>query len=231
MGLSMIPTLMGPEPEVHVKPPASLNDAVLEPLREFFSRRGALMLLLLIILYKLGDAFAGSLTTAFLIRGPGFTPTEVGTINKGMGLIATILGVLVGGGLMARLGLFRSLMVFGILQGVSNLTFMWLAASGKSYAIMITAIALENITGGMGTAAFVALLMSLCDHRYTATQYALLSALSAVGRVYVGPASGFLVEQVGWVEFFFLTFIFSLPGLGLLYMMRDQITRQSHAYA
>lgn len=231
MGLSMIPTLWGPEPEVRVKPPHSLNDAVLEPLREFFSRRGALLLLLLIVLYKLGDAFAGSLTTAFLLRGPGFTPTEVGTINKGMGLIATIIGVLFGGGLMARLGLFRSLMVFGILQGVSNLSFMWLAASGKSYAIMVTAIALENVTGGMGTAAFVALLMSLCDHRYTATQYALLSALSAVGRVYVGPASGFLVAQVGWVEFFFLTFLFSLPGLFLLYWMRDQITRQSHAYA
>lgn len=223
MLLCMAATLLGPEPEIKVIPPRSMDEAVWGPLQEFFSRPGAIALLLLIILYKLGDAFAGSLTTAFLIRGVGFSATEVGAINKGMGLFATIIGVLFGGALMVKLGLFRSLLVFGILQAVSNLTFMWLAVAGKDYGIMVIAVAFENISGGMGTAAFVALLMTLCNARYTATQFALLSALAAVGRVYVGPASGYIVEGVGWPVFFFFTFLAALPGLGLLWWMRERI--------
>ncbi|MEZ0246385.1 MAG: MFS transporter [Methylophilaceae bacterium] len=223
MGLAVVATLWGPEPDGHIQPPRTLTEAVVEPLREFFSRNGAWGLLLLIVLYKLGDAFAGSLTTAFLIRGVEFTPTEVGAINKGMGLIATLFGVVAGGALMARLGLFRSLMLFGVLQAISNLTFMWLAAAGKDYGLMVLAVGFENLAGGMGTAAFVALLMSMCDHRFTASQYALLSALAAVGRVYVGPSSGYLVEAVGWTTFFGFTFIAALPGLGLLWLMRGRL--------
>jgi PAT family beta-lactamase induction signal transducer AmpG len=223
MGLCVLATLWGPEPDVAVQPPKTMTEAVIEPFKEFFSRRGALLMLLLIVLYKLGDAFAGSLTTAFLIRGVDFTPTEVGAINKGMGLFATLIGVVIGGGLMIRLGLFRSLMVFGILQAVSNLNFMWLAAVGKNYLLMAMAIGVENLAGGMGTAAFVALLMSLCNARFTASQYALLSALSAVGRVYVGPASGYLVEALDWVAFFGFTFVIALPGLILLWGMRGNI--------
>jgi len=223
MGLCVLATLWGPEPDVAVQPPRTMTEAVVEPFNEFFSRRGAWLLLLLIVLYKLGDAFAGSLTTAFLIRGVDFTPTEVGAINKGMGLIATLVGVVIGGGLMIRLGLFRSLMVFGILQALSNLSFMWLAAVGKNYWLMAMAVGVENLAGGMGTAAFVALLMSLCNPRFTASQYALLSALAAVGRVYVGPASGYLVEAMDWVAFFGFTFVIALPGLILLWGMRSNI--------
>lgn len=228
MGLCVFATLWGPEPDVEVQPPKTMTEAVIEPFKEFFSRKGAWLILLLIVLYKLGDAFAGSLTTAFLIRGVDFTPTEVGAINKGMGLIATLVGVVVGGGLMIRLGLFRSLLVFGVLQAVSNLSFMWLAAVGKSYLLMAMAVGVENLAGGMGTAAFVALLMSLCNPRFTASQYALLSALSAVGRVYVGPASGYLVEALDWVAFFGFTFVIALPGLALLWMMRRHIQDMSH---
>jgi MFS transporter, PAT family, beta-lactamase induction signal transducer AmpG len=222
-------TLFGPEPEVEVKPPRTLTEAVIEPLREFFSRHGAWGLLLLIVLYKLGDAFAGSLTTAFLIRGVEFTPTEVGAINKGMGLAATLVGVVFGGVLMAKLGLFRSLMVFGILQALSNLTFMWLASIGKDYAVMVLAVGFENLSGGMGTAAFVALLMAMCDKRFTASQFALLSALAAVGRVYVGPASGYMVESIGWTTFFGFTFLIALPGLLLLLMLRSTIEKMGRA--
>lgn len=222
-------TLFGPEPEVELKPPKTLTEAVIEPLREFFSRHGAWGLLLLIVLYKLGDAFAGSLTTAFLIRGVEFTPTEVGAINKGMGLIATLIGVIFGGVLMARLGLFRSLLLFGILQAISNLTFMWLASIGKDYAVMVLAVGFENLAGGMGTAAFVALLMSMCDKRFTASQFALLSALAAVGRVYVGPASGYMVEAIGWTTFFGFTFLMALPGLWLLFAMRRTVENMGRA--
>ena len=223
MGVGMLATWIGPEPERPAAVPPSMVAAVVEPLREFLSRRGALALLLLIILYKLGDAFAGTLSTAFLIRGAGFSPTDVGAINKGVGLFATLFGVFAGGTLLIRLGLFRSLLLFGALQAVTNLAFMVLAAVGKSYPIMVSAIFLENLAGGMGTAAFVALLMALCDHRYTATQFALLSALAAVGRVFVGPAAGYLVEAVGWFQFFFWTFIAALPGLLLLLALREQL--------
>jgi PAT family beta-lactamase induction signal transducer AmpG len=229
MAIGLLAALLGPEPDQQVRPPRTLGDAVVGPLKEFFGRPEAVVMLLLIVLYKLGDAFAGTLTTAFLIRGVGFTPTDVGAINKGLGLIATIFGALFGGGLMVSLGLYRSLLLFGVLQAVSNLAFMVLAWAGKSYPLMVLAVAFENIAGGMGTAAFVALLMALCDNRFSATQFALLSALAAVGRVFVGPPSGFLVDAVGWVWFFFCTFLVALPGLVLLWHFRRKVVALEHA--
>jgi len=227
MGLGALATLWGPEPEVAAPPPRSLDEAVWAPLREFFSRNGAWVLLALIVLYKLGDAFAGSLTTAFLLRGAGFALDDVGYVNKGMGLAATIFGALFGGALMVRLGLYRALMAFGILQAVSNLAFMALASAGKSWPLMVFAVGFENLSGGMGTAAFVALLMALCDHRFTATQYALLSALASFGRVYVGPAAGYATDPkylgLSWTVFFFLTFLLALPGLALLWWKRETL--------
>jgi PAT family beta-lactamase induction signal transducer AmpG len=223
MSVGMVASLLGPEPGDHIQPPKTISQAVWGPLIEFFSRRGALTLLVLIVLYKLGDAFAGSLTTAFLIRGPGFSPTDVGIVNKGMGLASTLIGAFFGGLLLARLGLYKSLLLFGVLQAVTNLGFMILALAGRNYSIMVAVIGMENLAGGMGTAAFVALLMSLCDHRYSATQYALLSALTAVGRVWVGPSAGFLVNAVDWAPFFFVTFLAALPGLWLLWWMRSSL--------
>ena len=228
MLIGTMATIFGPEPEETVRPPQSLKEAISGPLTEFFGRPSAWAFLALIILYKIGDAFAGSLTTAFLIRGPGFSIGEVGAINKGLGLMATIIGALYGGVMMARLGLYRSLMIFGILQAISNLSFMVLAYAGKVYSIMVAAVAFENLAGGMGTAAFVAFLMALCDHRYTATQFALLSALASLGRIFVGPPSGYLSHEVGWVVFFFVTFLAALPGLALLYKMRRNILSLEH---
>jgi len=223
MSIGVVSVWLGPEPEDPGTPPTSMKDAVEGPFREFFSRPGVWSLLALIVLYKLGDAFAGSLTTTFLIRGVNFSVGEVGAINKGMGLASTIIGALFGGVLMARLRLFRSLLIFGILQAVSNLSFMVLALVGKSYPLMIFTIAFENLAGGMGTAAFVAFLMVLCNHNYTATQFALLSALASLGRVFVGPLSGVLVDGMGWTVFFFSTFLFALPGLVLLWIMREVV--------
>ena len=223
MSIGVVAVWLGPEPEDPGTPPASMKDAVEGPFKEFFSRTGVWSLLALIVLYKLGDAFAGSLTTTFLIRGVNFSVGEVGAINKGMGLASTIIGALFGGVLMARLRLFKALLIFGILQAVSNLSFMVLALVGKSYPLMIFTIAFENLAGGMGTAAFVAFLMILCNHSYTATQFALLSALASLGRVFVGPLSGVLVDGMGWTIFFFTTFLFALPGLVLLWVMREVV--------
>jgi MFS transporter, PAT family, beta-lactamase induction signal transducer AmpG len=223
MLVGMAATWFALEPPGAAAAPKTLHAAVRLPLQEFFSRGGAVWLLALVVLYKLGDAFAGNLTTAFLLKGPGFSATEVGAINKGFGLAATIAGALAGGALMARLRLFRALVLFGLLQAVTNLGFMLLAASGKHYALMVVVIGAENLCGGMGTAAYVALLMALCDRRFSATQYALLSALSAVGRVYVGPAAGYMVAALGWTTFFFATFVIALPGIAMLYAMRGTL--------
>ena len=224
MVVGMITTLLGPEPEEKVTPPFSLQEAVSGPLKDYFSRNAAIPLLLLIILYKLGDAYAGVLTTPFLIKGIGFSASEVGTINKGFGLVSLIVGAMFGGSLMVRLGLFRSLMGFGVLQAVSNLSFVLLAWIGKSYGMLIFAVAFENLSGGMGTAAFVSLLMAMCNYRYTATQYALLSSLAALGRIFIGPTSGYLAEAFGWATFFFITTLSALPGLWLLWRLKNIIS-------
>lgn len=227
MVVGIIGTLWGREPDESAPVPASLAGAYAEPLREFFSRRGAIAMLVLLVLYKLGDAFAFSLSSAFLLRGAGFSLADVAFVNKGMALAATIVGALLGGALMVRLRLFTALMAFGILQAVATLSFMALALAGKSYPLMVLAVGLENLTSGMGTAAFVALLMALCDHRFTAAQYALLSALAAFGRVYVGPLAGYATDPrhlgLAWPVFFFVTFLLGLPGLAVLAWQRPAI--------
>lgn len=224
MGLCAIATFLAPEPEIVVNPPQSLRRAVIDPLVEFFKRPEAVSILLLIVLYKLGDAFAGALSTTFLIRGAGFGVSEVGTINKIFGLAATIVGALFGGGLMAKLGLYRSLMLFGLLQAVSNFGYWVLAVNDPNIMLMAAVIVIENLCGGMGTAAFVALLMALCNQQFSATQFALLSALSAVGRTYLaGPLTPPLVESLGWPSFFLITVVLALPGLWLLWRKRNAI--------
>ncbi len=223
MVIGMLTTLMAPDPEAKIVPPKSISEAVWGPLKDFFARRSALLLLLLIVLYKLCDAYAGSMTTVFLIRGMGFTAGEVGTVNKGFGLAALIVGATFGGTLMVRLGQFRSLLYFGILQAVSILSMTVLAMTGKSYGVMILAVGLENITGGMGTAAFVALLMALCNQRFSATQYALLSSLASLGRIFIAPTSGFLAAAVGWPLFFIIATLTALPGLIMLIALKKEI--------
>jgi MFS transporter, PAT family, beta-lactamase induction signal transducer AmpG len=211
--------------------PRTLDEAVMGPLKDFFSRNGAWVVLALVVLYKLGDAFAGALSTAFLIRGVGFSAADVGWINKVLGLIATIVGALVGGALMSRISLFTALMVFGALQAVTNVGFWLLAISGKSYALMAVVVGMENLCGGMGTAAFVAFLMALCNQRYSATQFALVSALAAVGRTYLaGPFAGVMVESFGWPTFFIITVVIALPGLALLWVMRETINQVEKAH-
>ena len=226
MLLVALASFWAPEPEVAAQTPRSLKQAVLEPFREFFGRPEAVTVLVLIVLYKLGDAFAGALSTTFLIRAAGYTATEVGTVNKLFGLAATIVGALAGGALMARLGLYRSLMLFGVLQAVSNLGFWVISVGPHNVWLMAAGVGIENLCGGMGTAAFVALLMGLCNQQFSATQFALLSALSAVGRTYLaGPLTPQMVQVAGWPVFFLLTVLIALPGLWLLHWRRQDIER------
>ena len=230
MILGMLGSFAGREPDGKIVPPKNMGEAVWGPLKDFFSRKSAVVLLLFIILYKLGDAYAGALTTAFLIRGVHFTLSELAIINKLIGIVATIVGALFGGTLMVKMGLFRSLWWFGILQTLSNFSFMVLAVIGKSYTAAIVAVAFENVTGGMGSTAFVAFVMALCNKRFTATQFALLSSLAVLGRVVISPTSGYIVTYVGWTVFFLFTVIAALPGLALLlYLKKDILSLDTDA--
>lgn len=215
-------------------------------LQNYFSIKGAMSFLAFIILYKLGDAFASSLATPFLMKGVGFAQAEIGVINKVIGMWLTIFGAIAGGAIMMRLGLYRSLLTFGVLQLLSNVGFWLVAVLGKgawgSFPLpafdfiivslkestnvdwlLLSAIGIENITGGMGTTAFVAFLMALCNQKFTATQYALLSAFSAIGRVWVGPLAGVLTDTIGWPTFFVLSMILAIPGLVILFRLRDVV--------
>jgi len=223
MGVGVLASFLAPEPATPSDTPRSLADAVVGPLRDFFSRRGAVSLLLLIILYKFGDALAGTLTTAFLIRGVGFDLTDVGVVNKWFGFASLVTGALLGGLLMTNMSLYRALLFFGVLQAISNLSFAVLAWAGKSYALLVFTVAFENLASGMGTAAFVAFAMALCNHRFSATQYALLSALASLGRILFGPTTGELVALMDWANFFVVTFLAALPGLVLVWLLREEI--------
>jgi len=226
MSVGVVAILLSPNPPPTGVPPKTIKEAVGLPLRELFARPGIYGLLTLIVLYKVGDAVAGSLQSAFFIGGLGFTSGEVGYV-KGLGIAATLIGALAGGIVMAKTGLARSLLLFGILQALSNLSFMVLAWIGKSYEALAVSVVIENVTGGMGTAAFVALVMSLCDHRYTATQFALLSSLEALGRVFSGRPSAEAVGLLGWGWFFFLSFVLALPGCWLVWHYRRQLAPET----
>ncbi|WP_051532241.1 AmpG family muropeptide MFS transporter [Brackiella oedipodis] len=214
---------LSPEPK-EVQPPRNLLDAFVDPFKEFFGRPEALMLLSLIILYKLGDAFAGALSTTFLIRGAGFSPETIGYVNKVLAVVATIIGALLGGAIMARLRIYKSLMFFGVLQAFSNLAYWFVAITPKNIYVMATAVGIENLCGGLGTAAFVSLVMGLCHPKFTATQFALLTALASVGRVFLaGPITPVLVEHLDWPAFFLITVLIAVPGLLLLFAYRKRI--------
>jgi len=223
-------------------------DTLLNGLSAYFAQPGAAAFLLFIVFYKLGDAFAGALMTPFLLKAMAFGSAEVGVVNKVIGLWLTLGGALLGGLLMLRLGLWRALLLFGVLQAASNLGFWWLAVHGKGSlpGLLIPAfdwgivalkqatpvdggllmvIAFENLSGGMGTAAFLAFLMSLTQQRFTATQFAMLSAFASVGRVWVGPLAGVLAESIGWPDFFVVSTVLALPALGMLWWMRASVRR------
>ncbi|MGD9600801.1 MAG: MFS transporter [Gammaproteobacteria bacterium] len=194
---------------------SSLRADLLASLGHLLRRPAFPALAALVVAYKLGDAFAGSLSMTFFLRGQGFSLTEIGATYKALGIAATLLGGIAGGLWMKRLGLYRALLWFGLLQAITNLGFWLLAVSGKSLAGMIVVVALENLSGGMGTSALVALLISLCDRQFTATHFALLSALASMPRVLIGPFAGVAAEW-GWPTFFAGSLLLALPGLLLV---------------
>ena len=225
--LAMIPvTVLSPEAPDE-RPTRSFADAVVQPFADFFQRYGRLALawLALMVLYKLCDAFALSLSTTFLLRVPQFSLTQIGTVSKSFGLVAGLLGALAGGWVVTRMRLFPALLVLGVAQALVNLGYIWLVHSGPDVVAMAIVVSAEYFFSGLGSTAFVVLLTALCNVRFSATQYALLSSLSAVGRVFLGPIAAWLVPQVGWSMFFMITALSAIPGLLLVSMLRHAIER------
>jgi PAT family beta-lactamase induction signal transducer AmpG len=207
------------EPTVRGTPPKSLRDAVVLPFTEFVTRDGwsqALLILLFIFLYKIGDSMATALSTAFYLD-IGFTKTEIGLIAKNVGLWASVVGGLVGGAWIMKVGINKGLWIFGVLQLVAVFGFAWLAKAGPDRGVLAFAIGFEAFASvGLGTAAFTAFIARTTDPRFTATQFALFTSLAVVPRTFANAGAGFIVEGSGWFDFFLICGALGLPGLLLL---------------
>lgn len=221
MVLLAIGTLFSPE-DHSVREPTTLAEAVWIPLKQLLASPGMIGMVVMLVVYKFGDAFALKLFTPFLMD-VGFSKLEIASVAKSVMLGATIAGTLVGGLFMIRLGLYRSLLWFGVAQGIANLTYMVLALAGKSFPLMVAAVAVDNFAGGMGSVAGGALVMALCDKRFSAFQFALLSSLAMFPRTYLGPPAGWLADQAGWSTFYLVSFIVALPGIFLVWVYRERL--------
>lgn len=211
----VLATLWAPEPPTPEGIPKTLRAAVFDPLSEYFKRREALWMLAFILLYKIGDTMASAMTTPFYLE-IGFTKTQIGAVVKIFGTGATIGGAMAGGLIMLRMGINRSLWIFGVLQAASTACFAILLRTGPQIAALAAVIGFENVSGGMGTAAFMAFMASITDKRFTATQYALLTSLMAFPRVLASAPTGFLAEYLSWGTFFIACAMAALPGMLLL---------------
>lgn len=223
MFIGVVVTLCAPSLNEALEDEMDFFKGLVAPFKALLAKESILMILLFILLYKFGDAFALSLTTAFLIQKIHLTLEQVGFLFKTVGFASTILGAFLGGWLLPRWRLYPSLLVFGILQAVSNLSFAWLAHVGHHMPLAAIAVISETFTTGLATTAFMAFLMGLCDRQYTATHYALLSAVASAGRVLIGPLAGVVVAHYGWVDFYIMGFLISLPGLVLLVGMKNRL--------
>lgn len=194
------------------------HNGVLAPFIDFIKTPDWWLIIAFIIFYKFGDAFAGKMTTPFL-QDIGFTNSQIAFYLKTFGLATTLIGTFIGGILVYKLGIFKALFIGGILQMASNLMFVLLANMGDNTTVLAATVAVENLSGGMGTAAFVAYLSGLCNVRYTATQYALLSSLAATGRTFLSASSGWFAQILGWSNFFLLSTVISIPGIFILLLL------------
>ncbi len=219
MLVGILTTLFAPEPDMPAGSPTTLQDAVVQPFVDYFRRHHALLILLFILLYKVGDTMASHMTIPFYLD-IGFSKTEIGAVVKLFGFWATIIGSIIGGVVILRSGIYRALWGFGILQALSTAGFAVLAQVGYSLPWLAGVIAFENLSAGMGTAAFVAFMASLTNRQFTATQYALLSSLMGIPRVIVAAPTGYFADWMGWSVFFTLCALVAIPGLMLLTRFR-----------
>lgn len=227
----MMMTLLVREPALLLDRPKTLREAVVAPFVEFMQRRGvqsALLVLLFIFLYKLGDSMATALATPFYLD-MGFSKTEIGLIAKNAGLWPSVIGGMLGGLWMLKIGINRALWVFGVLQMVAILGFVWLVDAGHSLFSLGAVIGIEAFGVGLGTAAFVAYIARETNPMYTATQFALFTSLAAVPRTVANAATGYMVESLGWQQFFVMCFLIAIPGMLLLVKVAPWREESSHS--
>jgi MFS transporter, PAT family, beta-lactamase induction signal transducer AmpG len=212
---------LAPEPAV-AHQPRSLRESVVMPLTELLGTPSAATLIAVVLLFKVGDAFANKLFTPFMMD-VGFSKAEIAIIVKSLFTASTLAGSILGGILMVRLGLWHSMLAFGLLQAVSNLLYCALVLAGKSYAMMVAAVVIEHLAAAMGSIALTALIMALCDVRYSAFQYALLSALALLPRYSLGYPAGWVADHGGWYDYYVASFTLALPGLAMVWLTRRSI--------
>jgi PAT family beta-lactamase induction signal transducer AmpG len=218
MFVGIIASFLAPEPELNDAPPTTLADAVVLPFNEFFTRSGVargFLVLLFIILYKYSDSLVAVMGTPFLIQ-TGYTQTEIGVIRGGAGLIATIVGVIAGGAVLAKIGINKSLWGVAVLQALSNLGYYALAVMDENRTWLLGVIIVENFIAGLATAAMLAFMMMMCNKRFSATQFALLSSLVAASRDILTAPSGGIADATGWPTFFLVTIAAGIPALLML---------------
>ena len=224
MGACVIVTLLAPEPDASGGQPRTLSESLIGPFVEFFTRRDdimkALLVLVFIVIYKLGDNLANHMSIPFYLQ-LGFSNTEIGAIAKTVGTGALLFGVFVGGAFTLKIGLYRSMFIIGVLQAASTACFVLLALAGYDRAWLATVIAFENVTVGMGSAALLAFMASLTNRQFTATQFALLSTLATLPRSLLSAPSGFMAEGLGWPQFYVACTLLAIPGLLLLPLVRQ----------
>lgn len=223
MAMCMLVTVWVPRPSHELVPEAGfaahLREGVVGPFKDFLTRPSWGLILVFVLTFKLGDSLAGTMTNPFLVD-LGFGKTEIADVSKVFGVLASLVGVSLGGLLVRRVGIVGALWAAGIVQLASNFLFCLQAVLGKNLYSLVALVGVENLTGGLGTAAFVAYLSGLCNRRYTATQYALLTAVSSVLHTVLGMGTGFVVASLGWVTYFGLTAVVALPGLVSLWQLQ-----------
>ncbi len=211
----LITTWLTPEPPMVAGTPTTIKEAVVAPLVEYFQRPEALWMLAFILFYKIGDTMASAISTPFYLD-LGFTKSEIGAVVKLFGFWATIAGAGIGGITILRLGISRCLWIFGVLQALSTACFAVLARMGEHLPTLAGVIAFENFSSGMGTSAFVAFMASITNKKFTATQYALLSSLMGMPRVFASAPTGFMAKHMGWEGFFIFCTLIAIPGMLML---------------
>lgn len=224
MALSMAATLFitffASEPaDDEAMTPKSLKEAIIEPFREFLTRDKALLILLFVFLFKLGDALSGAMLNPFYVA-MGYSNADIGLIAKTVGLTSSLLGLFIGGILLFKLGVLKSLWIFGILQALSTAGFSIITYTGPVKWALAMAVVFEDISSGMGSAAFIAYLSTLTDKRFTGTQFALLSSLATVGRNFFSGFTGNMVKALDWAMYYWVCALIAIPGLVLLWYLQ-----------
>lgn len=228
MAFGMVATMISPEPQAHLLPKRTFYDSVVGPFKDFLSRDGSLIILLFVFLFKLGDALSGSMLNPFY-KDMGFEKTDIALIAKTFGLASSLVGLFIGGVVIYYVGILRSLWFFGFLQALSTASFALITYTGPQDWALAFAVIFEDISSGMGSAAFVAFMASITNKKYTATQYAILSSIATLGRNFFSGFAGHMVKALDWANFFYVCALIAIPGMIFLFIMTKRFPKSEEA--